>query len=152
MMREVPILGADDGASGPGVMLELARLLATEGLENYGVDLMFFDAEDYGLPAWETQYQVNSEDTWALGTQYWTKNLHKEGYKAEFGILLDMVGAKNAIFKREYFSQESAGQFVTKIWEVTEELGHGAYFQNKMGGAITDDHYFVCLLYTSRCV
>lgn len=152
MMREVPILGADDGASGPGVMLELARLLATEGLENYGIDLMFFDAEDYGLPAWETQYQVNSEDTWALGTQYWTKNLHKEGYKAEFGILLDMVGAKNAIFKREYFSQESAGQFVTKIWEVAEELGHGAYFQNKMGGAITDDHYFVIRNLRIPCV
>ena len=152
MMREVPILGADDGASGPGVMLELARLLVTEGLENYGVDLMFFDAEDYGLPAWETQYQVNSEDTWALGTQYWTKNLHNEGYKAEFGILLDMVGAKNAIFKREYFSQESAGQFVTKIWEVAEELGHGAYFQNKMGGAITDDHYFVIRNLRIPCV
>ena len=104
------------------------------------------------MPAWETQYQVNSEDTWALGTQYWTKNLHKEGYKAEFGILLDMVGAKNAIFKREYFSQESAGQFVTKIWEVADELGHGAYFQNKMGGAITDDHYFVIRNLRIPCV
>ncbi|WP_414628133.1 M28 family peptidase [Porphyromonas somerae] len=151
-MREVPILGADDGASGPGVMLELARLLASEGLENYGVDLMFFDAEDYGLPAWETQYQVNSEYTWALGTQYWTKNLHKEGYKAEFGILLDMVGAKNAVFKRESLSQESAGQLVTKIWKVAEELGHGTYFQNKMGGAITDDHCFVIRNLRIPCV
>lgn len=143
MRQKSPILGADDGASGPGVMLELARLFSQEGLNNYGVDLIFFDAEDYGLPAWENGYEINSEETWALGTQYWTKNLHKEGYRPKFGILLDMVGAKGATFKREYFSQEAAGQLVSKIWQTAEKLGHSDYFVNKMGGAITDDHYFV---------
>ncbi|MDO5017446.1 MAG: M28 family peptidase [Porphyromonas sp.] len=141
--RKEPIPGADDGASGPGVMLELARLLSEKGLENIGVDFMFFDAEDYGVPDWEKRHNTNTEETWALGTQYWTKHPHKQGYTADFGILLDMVGAKDAVFKREYFSQESAGPIVTKIWQTAKELGHGNYFVNKTGGAITDDHYFV---------
>lgn len=140
--RGIPIDGADDGASGPGVMLELARLLNEEGLEHVGVDLIFFDAEDYGVPT-GTPYDGNSEETWALGTQYWTRHLHREDYSPEFGILLDMVGAEHATFYREYFSQESAGKYVTRIWQTAKERGHEKYFINKMGGAITDDHYFI---------
>lgn len=143
MRQRQPILGADDGASGPAVMIELARVISEKGIDNYGIDFIFFDAEDYGLPVWETNYDGNREETWALGTQYWTKNLHQEDYRADFGILLDMVGAKDATFLREYFSQESAGKLVTRIWQTASQLGHSKYFINKMGGAITDDHYFV---------
>ncbi len=152
LLQKQPILGADDGASGPGVMLEVARLLSEVGLDNIGVDLMFFDAEDYGLPSWVTDYTTSSEETWALGTQYWTKNLHTADYKPLFGILLDMVGAEGAIFQREYFSQEAAGNYVTKIWLTAKELGHDNYFINKMGGAITDDHYFVIRNLRIPCV
>lgn len=150
-MTKKPIDGADDGASGPGVMLELARLLNIVGLNNIGVDLIFFDAEDYGVPV-GVDYKGNSEETWALGTQYWTRNLHKEGYAPEFGILLDMVGAEDATFYREYFSQESAGTYVTKIWQVAEERGLQKFFVNKMGGAITDDHFFVIKNLRIPCV
>lgn len=143
VLQKQPIPGADDGASGPGVLIEIARLLSTIGLENIGVDLMFFDAEDYGLPAWDKSHTTSSEETWALGTQYWTNNLHTPEYRPLFGILLDMVGGKNARFHREYFSQEAAGNYVTRIWLTAKELGHDEYFINKMGGAITDDHYFV---------
>lgn len=54
-----------------------------------------------------------------------------------------MVGAEGATFYREYFSQEYAGKYVTLIWQTAEALGHGKYFVNKLGGAATDDHYFV---------
>lgn len=142
-LRLRPIPGADDGASGPGIMLEIARLLSEVGLQNIGVDLMFFDAEDYGQPDWIGDYTTDRTETWALGTQYWTQNTHVEDYQPKFGILLDMVGAKEARFLREYFSQEAAGNRITDIWRTATELGHDRYFINKMGGAITDDHYFV---------
>ena len=140
--RSLPIDGADDGASGVGVLLEIARLLQAQGLQNIGVDIALFDAEDYGAPQ-DSGYEGDSEKTWALGTQYWTENPIPEGYKADFGILLDMVGAKEAAFYREYYSQESAGRYVTKIWDKARALGFGKYFRNEMGGAVTDDHTFV---------
>lgn len=150
-LRSKPIDGADDGASGPGVMLEIARLLNTIGLENVGVDLFFFDAEDYGVPH-NIPYEGDSEETWALGTQYWTRNLYPIDYDPEFGVLLDMVGAKGATFYREYFSQESAGSYVTKIWQIAKNRGHERFFINKMGGAVTDDHYFIIKNLRIPCV
>lgn len=138
--RHDPIDGADDGASGVGVLLEIARLLQAQPLKEIGVDIALFDAEDYGAPS---GYEGDSEKTWALGTQYWTEHPVPEGYRAEFGILLDMVGAKNATFYREYYSQEAAGRFVTMIWDKARDLGHGKFFPNAMGGAVTDDHTFV---------
>lgn len=140
--REDPIDGADDGASGTGVLLELARLLTLEPLQNYGVDILLLDAEDYGVPHEEGVFR-DTENSWALGAQYFAKNPHKAGYRAEFGILLDMVGAKGATFYREFFSQERAGKLTTYIWKKAEQMGYGHYFINKMGGAITDDHVFI---------
>lgn len=141
-LRDKPIDGADDGASGTGLLLEMARLIATSDLKNIGVDILLFDAEDYGVPE-GVDYKGRTETTWALGTQYWTKHPHVEGYMADFGILVDMVGAKDATFYREYFSVNSASRYVNKIWATGRRLGHAKYFINEMGGAITDDHYFV---------
>jgi hypothetical protein len=138
-----PIDGANDGASGVGVLLEIARLLQAEGLrDGLGIDIIFFDAEDYGVPRFES-YDGNSEETWGLGAQYWAKNPHRSDYRAELGILLDMVGGEDAAFYREYFSQQSAGRAVTELWQTAEELGHGDYFHNALGGGLVDDHVFV---------
>ena len=74
-MRE-PIDGANDGGSGVGVLLEIARLLGADPTLDVGVDIVFFDAEDYGTPEWGEKNQ-NSALTWCLGSQYWANQPHR---------------------------------------------------------------------------
>lgn len=134
-----PLDGADDGASGVGVLLEIARQLGQQ-TPNIGVDILFCDAEDYGTPEFVDDYKP---DTWCLGSQFWAKNPHVKNYKAEFGILLDMVGGKGATFFREYQSKRSAAPILEMVWSKARDLGYGKYFINADGGAITDDHQYV---------
>ncbi len=138
-MHYVPIDGANDGASGVGVLLEIARLLS-KSKPNVGVDIILFDAEDYGRHRFSNRPE---EDSWALGSQYWARNPHRPDYNARFGILLDMVGASGATFKREGYSMRFAPQVVRKVWETAHRLGHGHMFPNRDGGYIIDDHYYV---------
>lgn len=138
--RDEPILGASDGASGVGVLLEIARQLGQTPIQA-GVDIIFFDAEDYGTPDHKDVPYV--EDSWCLGSQYWAKNPHVKNYTAQFGILLDMVGAKDATFYLEQYSMQTAPQVTKKIWNTAASLGHGRYFVFENGGMITDDHVYV---------
>ncbi len=130
-LKKQAILGADDGASGVGILLEIARQLKTSKI-NKGIDILFVDAEDYGTSS--------VEESWCLGSTYWSKNPHKKDYKAKYGILLDMVGAKNAKFRWEYFSKQHAPQLIMKVWETASKLGYGSFFIQADGGGITDDH------------
>ncbi|OAV74589.1 Peptidase family M28 [Bacteroidales bacterium Barb7] len=82
-------------------------------------------------------------DSWCLGSQFWAKNPHVKNYRAEYGILLDMVGAKNAAFFKESMSMRHAAPFVEKVWNAARNLGYGKYFINAPGSAITDDHIYV---------
>ena len=138
--RKKPVMAANDGASGVGVLLEMARLIG-KNQPAVGVDIIFFDSEDYGAP--ESFKSENSEDSWCLGTQYWAKNPHVPGYTARFGILLDMVGGKGATFFREQSSEYYAGSVVSNVWSQAKSLGFGQYFVDQKGGAITDDHIYV---------
>ena len=138
--HKTPVLGANDGASGVGVLLEIARVLNKQKLD-IGVDIIFFDAEDYGAP--ENLATTENEDSWCLGTQYWAKNMHVPGYRARYGILLDMVGAPQAKFYREQISDYYAKQVVDKVWSQASSLGFGNYFINESGGGVTDDHVYV---------
>lgn len=131
-----PIDGANDGASGVGVLLEIARHLG-EYPPNVGIDIILFDAEDYGAPEW---VEGDTGDTWALGSQYWATHTHTPGYKARFGILLDMVGATGIGFYREYFSDLYAPHIIDKVWKCAADMGFEGLFINDYGGAITDDH------------
>ena len=133
-----PVLAANDGASGVGVMLEVARLLQNDTTLAIGVDLVCFDAEDYGTPQWAEKNE-DSEKTWALGAQYWAKNL-PEGYNPQFGILLDMVGGQGAKIYQEHFSLRYAASIVDKVWSAARHAGFSSVFANEVGGGVTDDH------------
>lgn len=137
--HDKPIDGANDGASGVGVLMEVARQLRQLN-PKVGVDIVLFDAEDYGPKEGDS---APKGDWWGLGSQYWAKNPHVAGYKAKYGILLDMVGAPYACFMQENFSVRFAQPVVAKVWSTAFDLGYGSYFQNSPGGIITDDHYYV---------
>lgn len=135
-----PIPGANDGGSGVGVILELARQFSVERPE-VGVDILFADGEDYG----DGSGWTNSDSTWCLGTQHWAENLPDDYRTAapRFGILLDMVGAPHARFHREYISDLYAQQAVDKIWSMAAKSGYSRQFVNRAGGSVIDDHLFV---------
>ncbi|MBN1340053.1 MAG: M28 family peptidase [Bacteroidales bacterium] len=132
--------GANDGASGVGVLLEAARQFKIRK-PGIGVDIIFFDLEDYGEPSGD-QFS-GKPDTWGLGSQYWSRNPHKPGYTARFGMLLDMVGNEEATFLMEGFSMEYAPKIVRKVWTIAGRIGFSNYFLFKDGGYITDDHYYI---------
>ena len=136
--------GANDGASGVGVLLEMARQMSMQNPKK-GVDLILFDAEDYGEPQLAPGImQLSSlDDTWCLGSQYWAMNPPIAGYKPKYGILLDMVGASDAVFPKEGFSFQYAGGYLQAVWDKAQSLGYGSYFINYQIGGITDDHKYV---------
>jgi hypothetical protein len=127
-----PIMGADDGASGVAALLEIMRIMSSKSID-LGVDFIFFDAEDQG----------DAAGNWCIGSQYWAKNPHKEDYKAEWGILLDLVGAKGAMFHKEEISMVFAQSYVDKVWDLGQKMGYGQYFVNQKIGQIQDDHFYV---------
>lgn len=131
---EVP--GANDGASGVGVLLEIARLVG-ENSPEIGIDFVFFDLEDQGIS------KGNNIQSWGLGAQNWSRNPHRPAFRFRMGILLDMVGAEDATFYKEAFSRQYASKWVDKIWTIADQMGYGNYFIDQPGGGVTDDHYFV---------
>tara|TARA_B110000879_G_scaffold133898_1_gene175317 strand:- start:2103 stop:3107 length:1005 start_codon:yes stop_codon:yes gene_type:complete len=135
-----PILGANDGGSGVGVLIEIARQFNIKN-PKIGVDIILFDAEDYGQP--ENSSFPIMQDSWCLGSQYWSKNPHKENYFAQYGILLDMVGAKNATFRHEQISSYYGSNILQKVWRKASRLGFGSYFVFENANQILDDHYYV---------
>ncbi len=147
--HDTAIDGANDGASGVGILMELGRQIGKAG-HHLGIDIIFFDAEDYGQP--DHKNLPYKEDTWCLGSQYWGKYPHKEGYYARYGILLDMVGAKNALFYQEMYSMRFAPELNNRIWNTASDLGYGQYFVFQQGGMITDDHIYVNKYRNIPCV
>ena len=138
--HRTPVPGANDGASGIGVLLEIARNLQQQ-LPALGIDIILLDAEDYGPH--QTYQGMHREEHWALGSQYWAQNPHVQGYNARFGILLDMVGGRDATFYYEGYSEEYAKSINRKVWDAARQAGFGNYFIPRQGTMVTDDHVFV---------
>ena len=136
-----PILGANDGASGVGVLLELARQMK-KNPPPVGVQFIFFDAEDYGRPAFEGNFS-GQNNTYCLGSQYWARKLPPGDYIADWGILLDMVGSPEAQFYQEGFSREYAPWLVNRVWKTATHLGYSGYFIFEQTGYVTDDHRYM---------
>jgi glutaminyl-peptide cyclotransferase len=136
--KDKPIDGANDGASGVGILLEIARTInAFKTKPEVGVDILFFDGEDYGAPE---SFEGSHNNTYCLGSQYWAQHPHGNGY---YGVLLDMVGAKNATFAMEGLSMQYAPSIVSKVWDTANRIGFSPYFIYKETGPITDDHAYV---------
>ena len=137
-----PIDGANDGASGVGVLIENARCFHNQPLhDKLGVDIILFDLEDYGPRQDQAeQYYDDRRNNWALGSQHWSAQPHVPGYRASFGILLDMVGGSEPNFMKEYYSQGYAAALSNKVWHLAQDLGYRQYFVNELGDPISDDH------------
>lgn len=134
-LRKKPIPGANDGASGVAVLLELARLFHQQRPE-VGVFMVFFDGEDYGRGGSEM----------FLGSKHFASDLRKNAVvdgrpiKLDYGILLDMVGDKNLGIYREGYSVEHAPEIVDKVWSTAERLGYAKTFRDAERHTISDDH------------
>ena len=130
-----PILAANDGASGGGVLLEIARIFKNDP-PDIGVDIVFFDLEDIGD---ENQVEEPGPDQnpFGIGSEKFVEQ--NPSYNPAFGILLDMVGDKNLSIPKELNSLARAGQVVNKIWDAAKKVGATA-FKDERGSAIMDDH------------
>lgn len=131
--HSTPIDGANDGGSGVGVLLELARLIGAQK-PNVGVDILFVDAEDSG--------SEGDDSSWARGAQYFAEHMPYGTNEPlpECAILLDMVGGQNATFPREGFSQAYAPAVVNQLWTAAKKINLSNRFPNATGGGINDDH------------
>ena len=132
-----PIDGANDGAGACAALLEIVRQAGIDP-PAVGLDIIFFDLEDWGPPDFPAK--DNHYGDWCMGAEYWARNPHIPNYTAKYGILLDMVSAPDAQFYKEEFSQQKAPAIVKKVWEAARATGYDSYFIDKTGGAITDDH------------
>ena len=146
-----PLPGANDGGSGVGVLLEIARQLA--GVPTtVGVDIILFDSEDYGIHENDSKEYASVTDTWALGSQYWSRRPHNFSYSPKYGILLDIVGAPASRFMMEGISMHYAPTIVRKVWKHAKNAGYSSYFVDEEGGYITDDHLYVNEIAGIKCI
>ena len=137
-----PVLAANDGASGVAVMLEMARCIASMPL-SVGVDFVCFDLEDQGTPEWakeEDEVEESPTGYWCLGSKYWAEQMVMQGYQARYGVVLDMVGGRDASFAIEGYSKQVAVTLVNMVWHLADQLGFGNFFPIKDGGYLMDDH------------
>jgi len=147
--KNEPIDGANDGASGVGILIEIARQLSI-AKPDLGVDIIFFDIEDYGQP--ENSGYPDMDDSYCLGSQYWSQHLHTPNYFARYGILLDMAGATNATFTQEGTSMRYAENETGMVWKTAGDLGYGSYFLTEKTNPIVDDHYYINQMVQIKCI
>lgn len=129
-MQDRAIVAADDGASGVAVILEILRQIKLQNINDIGIDVAFVDIEDAGKDG----------EGWCQGSEYYAKSIALSDNKPKYGILLDMVGATDAVFALEQYSKMYAEVYQDEIWTLAGRLEHSKYFKKELGGAITDDH------------
>lgn len=133
-----PVPGANDGASGIAVLMEMARIMSTMP-PSVGVDFILFDVEDQGGTEWSG---IHDQNEWCKGSQHWANNRHTYASYA-YGILFDMVGTHNPRFTKEGISRYFAPGLTDNLWAAAASLGHNDIFVNEATSEILDDHYFI---------
>ncbi len=124
----LPVPGANDGASGTAVLMEFGRILKKHK-PPVGVDIVFFDGEDYGSDDWLSG--------WFLGSMHFTELM--AGYRPRLALLIDMVGDKDLHIYREVISEQYARDLNDYIWQVAAEQGSAAFIDS-VKHTISDDH------------
>lgn len=142
--------GVNDGASGVAALIEIARLISSNKIA-IGIDIALWDLEDYGAGELDLASDNGMDDDWALGSQYWSKNPHKPGYIAKYGILLDMVGGKNTVFPSESNSVFYASNVKDKVWSTAANIGYSEYFSTRKC-EVMDDHVYINRLANIPCI
>ena len=129
--RQLPVPGANDGASGVGLFIALADVLR-QTPPSVGVDLLFVDGEDYGSFA-------ENKDV-LLGSRYFAGHLPSPSYRPLFGVVWDMIAGADARFYQEGYSVQRAPEVVARVWRQAADLGYQDTFLSRVGSAVTDDH------------
>ena len=130
--RQLPVPGANDGASGVALFVALADALKKTP-PTQGVDLLFVDGEDYGV------FDEVGADV-LIGSKYFAAHPPEPNYKPIFGVLWDMIGDADLRIKKEGYSVQQAPEVVDRVWAKAAELGYGSIFVDENQGPVTDDH------------
>ena len=134
-----PVPGANDGASGVAVLIEMARIMNAMP-PTVGVDFILFDIEDQGGAEWSG---IHDETEWCKGSQHWAANRHMPFASYTYGMLFDMVGTHHPRFTKEGISRYFAPGLTDNLWAAAASLGHSNIFVDENTPEILDDHYFV---------
>lgn len=138
--RKLPIPGANDGASGVGLLIALGDALRKTP-PNVGVDLLFVDGEDYGsFSNYDPDSALTKSYDVLIGSTYFANHLPSAGYKPLFGVLWDMIGDRDLQLYEDGISVQHAPEVVQRVWETAEDLGYRKYFIPESKGGWTDDH------------
>ncbi len=137
--QQDPMPGANDGGSGVGVLLELARVLSQDYTANQEIRLVFFDAEDNGhIEPWTTL--LPATDGFLIGSALYASGLDLQNETISYMVLVDMVGDMDQSLPIEGYSNQVAPQIAADIWSTAADLGYGDQFTTTPRSPITDDH------------
>ena len=129
--RAQPVPGANDNASGVGLLIALGELLDSVP-PAVGVDFLFVDGEDWG--------SFDSMTDVLIGSNYFARNLPWPNYRPLFGVVWDMIGDADLQIYQEIHSVRQAPEVVQRVWSVAADLGLASVFIPEQKTPITDDH------------
>jgi Zn-dependent M28 family amino/carboxypeptidase len=142
LYREFSFVGANDGASSTGVLLELARVLSAAPKPRYTYWLVFFDGEEAFCPEWDDCKNPDGSPDHLYGSRRFVQQLQarNEVNRVKAMILLDMVGYKALQFGRDDLGERHAPWLIDLVWQTAYDMGHGSIFQRRSEGVVGDDH------------